>query len=129
MNGKRPFMRLALFAVIATFAIAFYAVRARTQTMQPKTVTVTIKPGSPISVSPDPAVISKSEGDQVDWVCPACTSGFSIHFPQGTPFASMSFNQKNPKSGKVRAGAAQGLYHYSVTVNGHTLDPGVQVKP
>lgn len=129
MSSKRPITRLGLFAVVAMFALAFYAVGARTQTMEPKTVTVTIKPAHPITVSPDTAVISKSEGDQIEWVCPACTSGFKVHFPKGSPFASLSFNQKSPKSGRVRAGAAQGLYHYTVTVNGHTLDPGVQVSP
>ncbi len=129
MSSRRPITRLTLFGLVATFALAFYAVGARTQTTEPKTVTVTIKPAHPITVTPDPAVISKSEGDQIEWVCPACTSGFSVHFPKGSPFASGIFNQKNPKSGKVRADAAEGLYHYTVTVNGHTLDPGVKVSP
>lgn len=129
MSSNRPIKRLVLFAVVVLFALTFHTLEAQTQKMVPKTVTVTIKPGHPITVSPDPAVVSKSEGDQIEWVCAACTSGFSVHFPKGSPFASGIFNQKNPKSGKARPGAAEGLYHYTVTANGHTLDPGVKVNP
>jgi plastocyanin len=128
MKRKSPSIRRWLvLATLTTFAFALCVVGAGSQ--QAKTVTVTITPGTPPTVSPDPAEISKSAGDQVDWVCPDCTSGFAVHFPQGTPFSSSSFSQGNPQSGAAAAYAKMQTYHYTVTVNGNSTDPGVKVNP
>lgn len=97
--------------------------------MGPKAVTVTITPGTPPTVSPDPVEVSKSAGDEVAWECPDCKSGFAVHFPKKSPFASHSFSNKSANSGKVSAKTAPGTFHYTVTVNGHTADPSVIVKP
>jgi plastocyanin len=128
MNSKSSSIRRWLvMGSLVTFAFALCVVGARTQSMGPKTVTVTITPANPPTVSPDPVEISKSAGDEVEWVCPDCTGDFAVHFPKKSPFAGKSFNKKSPKSGKVSAKAALGTYHYTVTVNGHTADPGVIV--
>jgi hypothetical protein len=127
MRKARPILRLSMLIFLAAFALALCVVGAKSQTG--KTVTVTITPGSPITVSPDPAIISKSNGDQVDWVCPKCTSGFKIHFPKGSPFTSSDFGPSNAASGKAKANAALKTYPYSVTVNGQTIDPGVRLTP
>ena len=129
MSTRRPSKRLLVFASLTAFALALFATRASTRATGPQTVVVTITPGNAPTVSPDPVQISKSAGDQVEWECPDCTNGFAVHFPQGTPFDSSSFNKANPNSGAVRGNAATHLYHYTVTVNGHTADPGVQVNP
>lgn len=127
MRNMRPILRLLVYASLGTFALALCVVGARTQTT-PQTVVVTITPANPPTVSVDPAQISKSAGDQVEWVCPQCTSGFQVHFPQTSPFASSTFGPQNEKSGRVSANAALGLYNYTVTVNGNTADPGVKVN-
>lgn len=128
MNRKIPSIRRwIVLASLTAFAFALFVVGARTQ--QAKTVTVTITPGTPPTVSLDPAVISKSAGDQVAWDCPKCTSGFAVHFPQGTPFSSSSFSQSNPQSGAAAAYAKIQIYHYTVTVNGNSTDPNVKVNP
>ena len=126
-SKSRPIRRLFVFGSLVAFAFALCVVGARTQSAT--TVTVTITPANPPTVSPDPANISKSAGDQVEWSCPNCTSGFAIHFPQGSPFSSGSFSNSHAQSGPARSNAATGTYHYSVTVNGHTADPGVKVNP
>jgi plastocyanin len=129
-SSKSSFMRrwLVVGSLVA-FAFALCVVGARTQAMGPKTVTVTITPGTPPTVSPDPVEISKSAGDEVTWECPDCKAGFAVHFPKKSPFASHSYSNKSPKSGKASAKAAVGTYHYTVTVNGHTADPGVKLNP
>jgi plastocyanin len=128
MNSKmRPLSRWLAFGSLVAFAFALCVVGARTQSA--KTVTVTITPGTPPTVSPEPVEISKSAGDEVKWECPDCTAGFAVHFPKKSPFAGKSFSDKSPNSGKVSGKAATGLYHYTVTENGHTADPGVQVNP
>lgn len=129
MNSIRTITKVLVIATLATFAVALSVVGAKSQANEPKTVMVTITPANPPTVSPDPAEISKSEGDQVEWTCPDCTSGFTVHFPNGTPFSSSSFDQSHAASGRATANAATGLYHYAVTVNGHTADPGVRVNP
>jgi plastocyanin len=128
MNSKScSIRRWLILGSLVTFAFALCVVGARTQSGETKTVTIT--PGTPPTLSTDPVTISKSAGDQVEWVCPKCTSGFAVHFPQGTPFTSSSFSNKNPQSGKVVGKAATGTYHYTVTANGQTADPGVIVNP
>jgi hypothetical protein len=127
MRKSRPILRLLIPAVLVTFGLALYVVGARSQMSGPKTVTVTITPANPPTVSPDPVTISKSEGDQVDWVCPNCTSGFKVNFPKGSPFVGSMFGPQNAKSGAARANAAVGDYHYAVTANGHTADPGLHL--
>lgn len=127
MRKRGPILRLLIPAVLVTFGLALCVVGARSQMSGPKTVTVTITPANPPTVSPDPVTISQSEHDQVDWVCPQCTSGFKVHFPKGSPFTGKTFGPKNPKSGAARANAALRIYHYTVTVNGHTADPGVHL--
>ncbi len=128
MNSRpRPIRRWLAFGSLIAFACALCVVGARTQSA--KTVTVTITPANPPTVSPDPANISKGAGDQVEWTCPDCTSGFSIHFPQGSPFSSGSFSNSHAQSGPARSNADTKLYHYTVTVGGHTSDPGVQLNP
>jgi hypothetical protein len=129
MSKHRPIRQLLVFASLVTFALALCAVGARTGPTGPQTVIVTITPGNPPTVSPDPAVISKSAGDEVFWECPNCTSGFQVQFPKGSPFSSASFSQSNPHSGKANGNAAPGLYPYVVTASGHTADPGVQLTP
>ena len=128
MNGNKSssMRRWLVLGSLVTFAFALCVVGARTQSA--KTVTVTITAGTPPTVSPDPVEISKSAGDVVMWECPDCTAGFTVHFPQKSPFASKSFSNKNPNSGKVSAKAAKGTYHYTVTVNGQTADPSVIVN-
>lgn len=119
--------RWLILGSVVLFALALCVVGARTQ--MGSTMTVTIAPGNPPTVSPSSVEISKEAGDQVSWTCPNCgTSGFSVHFPNGTPFASMSFDQQNARSGAVAARANPDTYHYTVTVNGNTLDPSVIVK-
>jgi plastocyanin len=133
-----PSSSLWVFATLSAVLLTLCAVGgwAWTRTPPPtpaqgqgQTVTVTINPTNPPTVSPDPAEISKSKGDQVDWECPQCTNGFSVHFPQGTPFASSSFSNSNPNSGRAQNSAATGTYHYTVTVGGNTADPGVKLNP
>lgn len=128
MNSKSGSIRrwLVVGSLVA-FAFALCVVGVRTQPMG-KTVTVTITPGNPATASPDSVTISKSDGDQVKWVCPNCTSGFAVHFPQASPFAGKSFSSKNPQSGKVAAQAAKGTYNYTVTTNGSMSDPSVIVN-
>ena len=130
MNGNKSssMRRWLVLGSLVTFAFALCVVGARTQSMEPKTATVTITPGTPPTVSPDPVEISKSGGDEVTWECPDCKSGFAVHFPKKSPFASHSFSNKSPKSGKVSAKAAEATYHYTVTVNGQTADPSVIVN-
>jgi plastocyanin len=119
-----------LSAVLLTLCVAGAWAWTRPVTQgQGHTVTVTITPTNPPTVSPDPAEISKSHGDQVEWECPQCTSGFSVHFPQGTPFASSSFSNSNASSGRAQNSAATGTYNYTVTVAGNTADPGVKLNP
>jgi plastocyanin len=127
MNSRpRPIRRWFLFGSLVAFAFALCVIGARTQSGT--TVTVTITPGTSPSVSPDPATISKKAGDQVEWVCSGgCT--FKVHFPKGTPFSTGTFDNAHAKSGAVTGKAKTGLYHYAVTVDGHTIDPGVQVNP
>lgn len=116
--------RWLILGSIVTFAFALCVVGARTQSGETKTVTITA--GPPPSVSPDPVNISKTAGDVVAWKC-YCT--WQVHFAHGSPFASDTFDNSHAQSGPVRSDAAKGLYHYAVTVNGHTTDPGVQVNP
>ncbi len=99
-----------------------------TQMRGPETVTIKITPANPPKVSIDPAEISKSNGDQVQWECPDSDSGFQVHFPANSPFANKSFDERNPRSGQVRGDAGPGKYHYTVTVKNQTLDPGLIVK-
>lgn len=125
MNSKSSSIRRWLvLGSLVTFAFALCVVGARTQSMG-KTITVTITPANPPTVSPDPVTISKSDGDQVDWVCPKCTSGFTVHFPK-SPFATDTFDNAHPKSNK--AVGPTGKYPYAVTVNGQTSDPTVIVR-
>jgi plastocyanin len=122
-----------VFGTLSAFVLTLCVVGAVTHAAaqgQGTTVTVTITPSNPPTVSPDPAEISKSHGDQVEWVCPQCTNGFSVHFPQGTPFMSSSFDQTHPSSGHAQSNAQAGTtYHYTVTVGGNTADPGVKLNP
>jgi hypothetical protein len=125
-SRQRPIRRWFIFGSLVVFAFALWVAQARTQTG--KTVIVTITPGTPITVSPEPAVISKKDGDQVEW---KCTTGcvWKAHFAKPSPFASDIFDNAHPRTGRVPDKTAPGLYHYAVTVNGHTIDPGVQVNP
>lgn len=125
MNSKSSSIRRWLvLGSLVTFAFALCVVGARTQTAQ--TYTVTITPGNPPTVSPDTVTISKSDGDQVEWVCPQCTSDFAVQFLNSkSPFAAGKFDKAHPKSGK--AVGPQGTYPYKVTANGHTNDPTVIV--
>lgn len=125
-SNSSSIRRWLVLGSLVTFAFALCVVGARTQSTA-TTHTVTITPANPPTVSPDPVTISKSAGDQVDWVCPKCTSGFAVHFPQASPFTDNAFSDKNPQSGRVTAQAAAGTYHYTVTVNGNTVDPSVIV--
>ena len=127
MRRTQPILRLLIPAVLVTFGLALCVVGARSQ--MGKTVTVTITPGNPITVSPDPAVISKSDKDQVEWVCPKCTSGFEIKFPKGSPFTGSDFGPSNAASGAAKANAALKTYPYTVIANGQTSDPGVKLTP
>ncbi|MDE3137643.1 MAG: hypothetical protein KGL59_13785 [Acidobacteriota bacterium] len=124
-NRPGPIRRWLAFGSLVVMAFALCVIGAKTQTG--KTMTVTITAGPPPAASPDPVTISKKAGDQVEWKCDGCT--FSIHFPQGTPFSSGTFDNAHANSGAVQSNAKTGLYHYAVTVNGHTTDPGVQVNP
>lgn len=89
---------------------------------------VTITVDKSPKVSRDPVEISASKGEQVSWECPDSKSGFTVNFPQGSPFASSSFDQNRPFSGPVKQGAELKTYKYNVTVDGNTLDPGLTVK-
>lgn len=99
-----------------------------TQMKGPKTVTIKITPANPPKVSIDPAEISKSNGDQVQWECPECSAGFEVQFPKNSPFAGKSFDHRNPRSGQVRGDAELGEYHYNVKVNDQMHDPGLIIK-
>ena len=120
----RSIRRLFVFGSLIALAFALCAVGASTQSA--KTVTITITPGTHPTASPDPASISKSNGDQVEWTCPNCTSGFTIGFPNGSPFSSGSFSNTHAQSGPANR---TGLFPYTITAGGRTSDPGVQVNP
>lgn len=102
----------------------------------PKTVSVRVTPGNPPKVSVDPVEISKSRGDQVQWDCPDCKSGFKVDFGDHSPFGDKSFEHrkeesaksaKSVKSGPVGGNAEPGNYKYSLEVDGIPLDPGLKV--
>lgn len=130
MSNTRPVTQMVLWAVVVTFAMALCVTGAQTTMMRdPKTIVVTVSPTNPPKVSMDPVVVSKRYGDEVEWSCPDCMKGFQVHFPKGSPFNSEAFDQTNAYSGRARPTATERIYHYAVTVNGHTLDPGVKVTP
>jgi plastocyanin len=135
MRSKRQGSKSSLlaFVTLSAFVLTLCAVGAARHVAaqgQGTTVTVTITTSNPPTVSPDPAEISKSNGDQVEWVCPQCTNGFAVHFPQGTPFADSSFDQSHASSGRAQSNAQAGTtYHYTVTVGGNSADPGVKLNP
>jgi hypothetical protein len=96
------------------------------------THTVTITPGAkwddPPTVDKSSVTVDASQGDEVMWVCPTCTDGFTVIFIQSgkKPFKSRSFNKAKNKSGK--ATGKNDTYPYKVIVNGGVLDPDVIIK-
>jgi hypothetical protein len=95
----------------------------------PKDVNVTIIPGNPPRVSPDPVYISKKRHEQVVWTC---KENFKITMNQPTPFVSTHFTHTTDHSGEPILTPDEGremYFKYSVEVGGHVADPGVIVNP
>jgi len=96
---------------------------------------ILITPGSPPTLSappgaaysPDPVHLSKSGGDQVQWVC---SQDFNVIMVYGTPFAVAKFTQASSRSGVpilTPDYGAQVYFKYLVEVGGQVADPGVIV--
>jgi hypothetical protein len=88
---------------------------------------VTIHPGPPITVSPDPAPVKKNGVDQVVWHC-ATNCSFDVDFHGQSPFPGSHFDQGNNQSQPVRQNANPGSYKYTVKVGSDTLDPQIIVN-
>ncbi len=97
-----------------------------------KKVTITLVNGE-IKCSPDPFDVSKSlREDRLIFWQRQPHGPFSVDFNNnGTPFYESHFDQDNPCSGLVRRDVPDGstIYKYTVTVDGHSLDPGGRVDP
>lgn len=98
---------------------------------QPSLVTVAVNIGSGVggpTVDKDPITIDRNNGGNYVEIVWVCKQTFSVNFPNRSPFSQSTFNNANNCSGTITS-TASGTYKYSVTVNGHVLDPQVIVRP
>jgi hypothetical protein len=141
VRNSKSFWSMALILAVALVFCASAMTQtkpAAKQTTVKKTTTmgtthtVTITPGAkwddPPSVDQKSVTVDKSVGDEVAWICPACTGGFDVIFIDTgkKPFKDRSFNKSKNKSGKATGG--NGTYTYKVIVNGGVLDPDVIIR-
>lgn len=87
-----------------------------------KTVVVTITPHAGQAPSVDKPIVDIWSDQQVEWKCRGGCD-FTVDFPSGTPFNNRKFDKANPRSGSPKG--PHGTFKYSVTVDGHTLDPQI----
>lgn len=105
---------------------------AKTIDLNPAPVTVTITPGDPPRVQPDPQTVHLGKDEEVHWVCRDATGRecqFRVIFKAESPFRERAFSHASARSGRVRPDVRPDRhrrYAYTVVAEG-TLDPEVIV--
>jgi len=95
-----------------------------------KGVIVRHNPGAKPSVDTDqdPIYLRSDLGDELVWTCDHPGKSFRIFFVDKSPFDNWAFDEKNNRSGPIRAGAT-GEYKYSIAIDGKVNDPKIIIQP